>query len=492
MSAHRIDAIPAQPWALAKARYTEDLSDEEQSLFETATLDNIFYRASAAEKKHKAESKTRAVHEKMRPLLEAVEDYGKAMDVYANTYSLALAPIWGSIRVLLQYASDFGKYYEKIVDILARIGDVLPRFRIYERLFPDHTRLVLALADAYLDIIKFCTDAKAVFTAGKNSRKPFKIIWKPFSKRFDAYLYQFRRHQKEVEKEAGVSHMIESKQEREMEQANRELQERNMKKEMRRQVLTRLSTGEYQANHNRARCVRIDGTGEWVLSHPSFTAWLQDSKSGCFCCFGIPGSGKTVLASAIIDSLLVRDTDNEAVVAYYYCDYANPTTLEMGTIIGSLVRQLIEKLEPEITDQLEEEVNKCYETVSPNLICGGLTKLLHRFIDQSKSVFFVLDGIDELSRRNQSELHRIVSETIDHNNCAVKVFLTSRREERLIRKLFAEYSSIDMSDTQNQTQISQYIRCTIEGRIKSEELRIRDPDLKDEIIIALVNGAKDM
>ncbi|KAF2801958.1 uncharacterized protein BDZ99DRAFT_429162, partial [Mytilinidion resinicola] len=425
MSAHRVDAIPAQPWALAKARFMSDLSDQEKNLFEKATLENIFYGASVAEKKHKAESKTRAVHDKMRPLLEAVEDYGKAMDVFSNTYSLALAPIWGSIRVLLQYALDFGKYYEKIVDILARIGDVLPRFRIYERLFPDHERLVLALANAYLDIVKFCTDAKAVFTEGKKSRKPFKLIWKPFSKRFDVYLYQFRMHQKEVEREAGVSHMIESKQEREIEQANRELQERNMKAERRRRVLARLSAGEYQVNHYKTRGVRIDGTGDWVLNDPLFSAWLQDTgSSGCFCCFGIPGSGKTVLASAIIDSMIARD---DSAVAYYYCDYANPKTLEMGAIVGSLIRQLIEKLELDITDQFEEELIECYEAVSPSLMCDSLTKLLHRFILEFNSVFLVLDGIDELSRQNQSAIHQIVSKALDRTDCTLKVFLTSRR-----------------------------------------------------------------
>ena len=46
----------------------------------------------------------------------------------------------GSIRVLLHLAREFGKYFEKLVEMLARIGDVLPRFRVYEKLFSRYAK----------------------------------------------------------------------------------------------------------------------------------------------------------------------------------------------------------------------------------------------------------------------------------------------------------------------------------------------------------------
>lgn len=51
--------------------------------------------------------------------------------------------------------------------MFARIGDVIPRFKTYERLFSIHERLVDALSIAYLDIITFYTNAKAVFRPGE-------------------------------------------------------------------------------------------------------------------------------------------------------------------------------------------------------------------------------------------------------------------------------------------------------------------------------------
>jgi hypothetical protein len=53
--------------------------------------------------------------------------------------------------------------------MLARIGDVLPRFRIYERLYKDHERLLVALSHAYLDILRFCVRTKDFFLNTKRS-----------------------------------------------------------------------------------------------------------------------------------------------------------------------------------------------------------------------------------------------------------------------------------------------------------------------------------
>lgn len=172
-------------WISARDRFVRDLDEEEQQRYFKASPESLLEDASAEEKLHATKSTTRGVMEKLQPFVAAIEQYGAAIDVYSNTYSLALGPIWGSIKVLLhvrpsttlqlfcdinvlfyQIASEFGKYFDKLVEMFARIGDVLPRFRTYEKLFSDHERLIQALSVAYLDVIIFCTNAKAVFRRG--------------------------------------------------------------------------------------------------------------------------------------------------------------------------------------------------------------------------------------------------------------------------------------------------------------------------------------
>jgi hypothetical protein len=92
--------FPTQPWEAARDRFLEGLSPEEAQIFKGATLENIFYAASASQKRHAKGSRAWAVQERISSLVEGIEDHGKALDVYSNAYSLVLSPLWGSIRVV--------------------------------------------------------------------------------------------------------------------------------------------------------------------------------------------------------------------------------------------------------------------------------------------------------------------------------------------------------------------------------------------------------
>jgi hypothetical protein len=94
--------FPTQPWEAAKRRFLEGLSLGERDRFQNATAENVFYDASASQKKHAQGSKSWLVHEKLSSLTDGIEDYGKALDVFSNTYGLILCPLWGSVRVVLQ------------------------------------------------------------------------------------------------------------------------------------------------------------------------------------------------------------------------------------------------------------------------------------------------------------------------------------------------------------------------------------------------------
>ncbi|KKY13458.1 putative zinc finger protein [Diplodia seriata] len=163
--------IPTEPWERAKLRFLEGLTEEEQANFRSATLETIYYQADVAHRDHQQKSKLHACRQKLRPFLDTLEAYGKGLDVISNTaiVSMVMAPLWGSIRVALQIAQDSTETFEKIVDMLKEIGEALPHFRDYEQLFPSHERLLVAISDAYLMVIYFCTDIKELFGAAKKS-----------------------------------------------------------------------------------------------------------------------------------------------------------------------------------------------------------------------------------------------------------------------------------------------------------------------------------
>lgn len=96
---------PTEPWAAAKARFLEGLPDDQQSLLEKTSLEDLFYQASVGRKGYEADSKLWSMQRKLGPFIDAIEDYSKAMDVFSNS-STILCPLWGSVRIVLHVGRE--------------------------------------------------------------------------------------------------------------------------------------------------------------------------------------------------------------------------------------------------------------------------------------------------------------------------------------------------------------------------------------------------
>ena len=126
-----VSANAHDPWLIAKDRFIDQLDPAERALFNEATPENLYYKSSNIQKADQKTSKTRAILRSLEPLTKSIQEYGAAMDTFTNIAPLYLAPIWGSIRVILVLASSHGKFYDRIIDTFARVGDILPRLRKY-------------------------------------------------------------------------------------------------------------------------------------------------------------------------------------------------------------------------------------------------------------------------------------------------------------------------------------------------------------------------
>lgn len=218
--------VGLDPWLLAKDRYVADLDDDERALFDKATLENIYYKTSN-EARDEGKRKTSSAIRKLKPFVAALKDYGEALDVYTNISPLPLAPIWGSVRILLVLAEKYDKYYSRLADILGRIGDLLPRFKDYGRIFDleKHPRLRQVLSETYFDIITLCIKFREILQS--QTRSSLKRFSRPLllDVQYEDALERFRNHKKMVEKEAETCHMIDAAESRALALRNQELQE---------------------------------------------------------------------------------------------------------------------------------------------------------------------------------------------------------------------------------------------------------------------------
>ena len=93
-------AVSKSAWEQARERFIQDLDESERLMFAEASLENIFYSASVAQKSHQNSSRSRYLASKLSSLLAGIEQYGKAMDVLSQA-SPFLTPLWGALRVVI-------------------------------------------------------------------------------------------------------------------------------------------------------------------------------------------------------------------------------------------------------------------------------------------------------------------------------------------------------------------------------------------------------
>ena len=87
-------------WKAAVEQFTADLNPQEKSILSKSSLADILDDVVRFEQSHRKSSKVRRVSLRLQPFVDAINDYGKALDVVANT-SCVIPPLWGSLRVLV-------------------------------------------------------------------------------------------------------------------------------------------------------------------------------------------------------------------------------------------------------------------------------------------------------------------------------------------------------------------------------------------------------
>ena len=133
----------------------------------------------------------------------------------------------------------------------------------------------------------------------------FKLLWKPFDQQFGQLLNDFRQHQKSVEKEAGLAHMIESADARAVVLADQKQPEKRRRgqtpcshtwrkqsakvisEDNRLRIFAMLQAVNYEAKHRKLQNLRLAGTGDWLFQHATYVEWKSFGSSAFLCCRGI-------------------------------------------------------------------------------------------------------------------------------------------------------------------------------------------------------------
>ena len=358
----------------------------------------------------------------------------------------------------------------------------------------SHERLVQALSVAYVDIITFCTKSKAVFRHGRhlslnNISVAFKLSWKPFERQFGQQIDDFRTHLKTVDKEAGLSHMLEAADARAVILANKEQLEKAKKQNIHRQIIEAIPSVDTELKHKKLQYLRYPGTGSWIFEDGKFREWKNSAQSSMICCLGIPGCGKTVLASRIIDEL--QDNSPKARVIYYYCDYSDKRTLQIDRIVGTLLKQFF--FDGLVPEEIEARIPRKYVEGRQMLGASELIDLVCFAVKSCSPVFVVLDGLDECEKEARQRTIDMFGHLSKINDAVVKILLLCRDEDQLLSlRALQGVPRIRITPLALEGDIKSFVTGSVRARVQSGELRMRNPDLENEIVTELVSKAHGM
>jgi hypothetical protein len=107
-------------------------------------------------------------------------------------------------------------------------------------------------------------------------------------------------------------------------------------------LLEWLCPDTYTARQYANMRLRQPDTGRWFLDSSEFKTWVGCAPQTLFCP-GIPGAGKTILASIVIDELQNRFRNNNRMgIAFVYCSFQHCDEQRVDELLACLLRQLIQ------------------------------------------------------------------------------------------------------------------------------------------------------
>ncbi|SCN76759.1 uncharacterized protein FFB20_05357 [Fusarium fujikuroi] len=255
--------------------------------------------------------------------------------------------------------------------------------------------------------------------------------------------------------------------------------------EQRHRVCNWLRSTDPSPIHNRSCKLYEDGTGSWMLRSQHWNDWLA-SSTRCLWVHGIPGSGKTILASWLIENVQshckrVSTEKSPCVSAYYYCYFGHHQD-EAAPFLRCVITQL--SRQADVISTLTHDLYKRGGEPSISELLGALAQLLLVL----SGVYIVIDAVDESDPRE--ELLEVIGTLVtDQRFCNVQILVTSREYIDIERAMEKVSVSVPMSNE----LVEQDIRFHFQSILRSNpKFQCWPDDLLVEIEDAISTKAKGM
>jgi NACHT domain len=329
-----------------------------------------------------------------------------------------------------------------------------------------------ALAKIYDDILEFHRRALRFFNL-PTWRQMFRSVWKDFNSRFEHILRDLRRHKDLIESQATALHFQQYQVDRQMVFDKLNHLETAERKRKYSELLQWFLGADALLHHEDICKVRQEfpNSGGWLLKQPDYSSWKEDSvpRVSTLWLSGIPGAGKTVLASFVIENC---KEDVNASTAFFYCKYDDPQRNTSVAVLRTLLSQLLKYDHDLLPWCYDLYLNSGQLSLSSGDLCKEILKAV---LTNGDKTFVVVDGIDECDKIEARLLLNVLCDLVtvcdSQNPGKLRVMVVSQDEPDIRRNLSA-FSELSLKVIGNEGDIHRFVDVwcgKIQGKFELEE-----------------------
>ncbi|KAF2812133.1 uncharacterized protein BDZ99DRAFT_383210, partial [Mytilinidion resinicola] len=251
------------------------------------------------------------------------------------------------------------------------------------------------------------------------------------------------------------------------------------------EILNWLSPLDMNRTHQSISDRAQPGSGEWFLTSVPYLSWSSsDGEIESLWCWGIPGAGKTVLSSIVVNKLRqsrIEDLRKEIGIVVIYLKYNEPEQT-VDSLLGSVLKQLIQ--DSNVLDQAVQDLYEHHRQRNTPPPLESIVVRLQKALETYKEVFLVIDGLDECEEETRWDLIEHVSKFP-----GVRLMVTSRYLSAIEEEL---ENFVRLEIRAHKMDIELFVEYQIQRNRNLRRMVLRAPRLRQDIKSAVVNTAENM
>lgn len=252
----------------------------------------------------------------------------------------------------------------------------------------------------------------------------FEAVWPKHKQKIQLVMKHIERHTSLMRNEVRLEHIRTEHQARIQALEHFERSEKADRSQEYHSIRTFINPKGYEDTFDRIRGRVYPDTGAWLLRDKTFSQWLKASASNrIFWLKGIPGAGKTYLASSVVHevSLLHRAATPFVPNIYAFLKYTQSDTTSALSVVLSLTFQLT----PNREDLQLVLCQSSRENIKSSL--DAATRLLIMLLGCAGPSYIAIDGLDEIEETERRRLAQKLLQVCQE--CKTVNILISSRDE---------------------------------------------------------------